>query len=363
MARELHDTIAHGAQHHGPAGRCRRTGPRHRTRPGPPRRARDPGQRPDRRSTSSDGCSPCSAPTKATARARPPGPGQLDALVAHVRARRATGRAALRGRPHTLPVGIDVSTYRIIQEGLTNALKHAGPLPPPSRVRYQPTRSPGDPQRRRAWPRACRGAGGHGLIGHARARRHATAASSSRSQPRRRLRPAGPPPARTRRHMIRILIADDQALVRGGLRMILDAQPDLEVVGEAADGRDALEHARELAPDLVLMDIRMPELDGLEATRRLLTESAAPRSSSSPPSTSTNTSTRRSAPAPAAFCSRPRRPSSSSTASAPSWPATHCSPRESPADCSSASSNAHPPAHTARPSSPTSATASSRSCA
>ncbi len=70
--------------------------------------------------------------------------------------------------------------------------------------------------------------------------------------------------------MIRVLIADDQALVRGGFRMILDAQPDIEVVGEACDGREALARARELTPDVVLMDIRMPELDGLEATRRLL---------------------------------------------------------------------------------------------
>jgi DNA-binding NarL/FixJ family response regulator len=75
--------------------------------------------------------------------------------------------------------------------------------------------------------------------------------------------------------MIRILIADDQALVRAGLRMILDAQPDLEVVGEAGDGREALEQARELSPDLVLMDIRMPGVDGLEATRRLLGQPGA----------------------------------------------------------------------------------------
>jgi DNA-binding NarL/FixJ family response regulator len=72
--------------------------------------------------------------------------------------------------------------------------------------------------------------------------------------------------------MIRILIADDEVLMRGGLRMILDAQPDFEVVGEASDGREALAMAGELAPDLVLMDIRMPRLDGLETTRRLLTE-------------------------------------------------------------------------------------------
>ena len=70
--------------------------------------------------------------------------------------------------------------------------------------------------------------------------------------------------------MIRILLVDDQALVRAGFRMILDAEEDVEVVGEAVDGRDAIEQVRTLRPDVVLMDIRMPELDGIEATRRLL---------------------------------------------------------------------------------------------
>jgi DNA-binding NarL/FixJ family response regulator len=74
--------------------------------------------------------------------------------------------------------------------------------------------------------------------------------------------------------MTRILIADDEALVRGGLRMILEGQPDLEVVGEASDGCEAVSRAQELAPDLVLMDIRMPGLDGLAATRRLLAKDA-----------------------------------------------------------------------------------------
>lgn len=69
--------------------------------------------------------------------------------------------------------------------------------------------------------------------------------------------------------LIRVVIADDQDLVRTGLRMILDAQPGIEVIGEADNGRDAVTIARQQRPDVCLFDIRMPELDGIEATRQL----------------------------------------------------------------------------------------------
>ncbi|GAA4726325.1 response regulator [Phytohabitans rumicis] len=76
---------------------------------------------------------------------------------------------------------------------------------------------------------------------------------------------------------IRLLIVDDQELIRTGFRLFLQTQPDLEVVGEAADGHDALTRAAELRPDVVLMDVRMPSMDGVEATSRLTTAGPTPR--------------------------------------------------------------------------------------
>jgi DNA-binding NarL/FixJ family response regulator len=77
--------------------------------------------------------------------------------------------------------------------------------------------------------------------------------------------------------MIRVLLADDQRLVRAGFRMILKGEPDLEVVGEANDGLEAITQAEELQPDVVLMDIRMPGVDGIEATREIVARNGEAR--------------------------------------------------------------------------------------
>ena len=77
--------------------------------------------------------------------------------------------------------------------------------------------------------------------------------------------------------MIRVVLVDDQALFRAGIRMLIDSQPDLEVVGEASDGKEAVAVVRATKPDVVLMDIRMPVMDGLAATAELLADGAPPR--------------------------------------------------------------------------------------
>src|SRR5262249_5607895 len=142
---------------------------------------------------------------------------------------------------------------------------------------------PGDHRRRPRRPRRRRGrqrgtrhrrdAGAGRPVRRGAARRAAARARV----PGGRAAAAGPrarPAARPGRRMIRVLVADDQALVRGSFRLLVDTAPDLEVVGEAATGAEAVEIAAREKPDVLLMDIRMPEMDGIEATRRITASGA-----------------------------------------------------------------------------------------
>ena len=206
--------------------------------------------------------------------APPPGLSGLGELLAQVRAAGLTVTARIDGAPADLPAGLDLAAYRIVQEALTNTLKHARAQAAEVNLRYRPAglvlevTDDGQP----AVPAGPAARPGTGADRHPRARGAARRDLPGRAAPGRRLRgPGQPPAARGRAVMtIRVLLCDDQALVRGGFRMILEARPDLQVVGEAEDGAQAVSLARQTQPDVILMDVRMPNLDGVEATRQIV---------------------------------------------------------------------------------------------
>ena len=213
-----------------------------------------------------------------------PGLADLDALLDSARSGGVSVTVTCSGNPVTLPEGVDLSAYRIVQEALSNAMRHA----PGSHVRlhvaYRPDR-PGtrDPQRRRGPGQQLRpGSGGQrgpGRRGRPRPGRHAGARHDAGREPgggpdRRRgipgdRGPAGEPARGGGAVTIRVVVADDQGMVRSGFSILLNAQPDIEVVGEAVNGQEAVTRAAELCPDVILMDVRMPVLDGLQATRQI----------------------------------------------------------------------------------------------
>ena len=218
--------------------------------------------------------------------ARRPSPtlGELETLLDAARAAGVPADLTVEGGPRALSPGVELSCYRIIDEALTNVARHAPGAPTRVVLRYRPGGldievangpPPGGAQRSRA-PAGLRRAGG---AGDARAGRALRGPPGRAALPRRRVRGdrGDPLPGRHRPGAgvtaggpVRVLVADDQALVRAGLATLLDSQPDLEVVGQAGDGREAIRLARELTPDVVLMDIRMPVLDGLAATRQIV---------------------------------------------------------------------------------------------
>ena len=206
-----------------------------------------------------------------------PGLDRVEALIGEV------GRAGLpvhlhvEGEPFALPRGVDISAYRIIQEGLTNALKHANahradvaqytPDQLTSRCATTATASSSWRQRRRLRPGR-----------DPRARQALRRRDVRRIGARRWICPYHPPAGDGVYAMtIRVLVADDQSMVRAGFRMLLSGEDDIEVVAEAQNGLEAVDKAARFEPTVVLMDIRMPELDGLQATRRILATDPAAR--------------------------------------------------------------------------------------
>ena len=169
----------------------------------------------------------------------------------------------VEGERRPLPAGVDLSAFRIVQEALTNTLKHAGPAHAHVTVRYGPGEievevvddgAPAGPAGR-----------GHGLLGM----RERAAVVGGRVETGPRTGRGYAVRALAADMTVRVLIADDQELVRTGFRKILESEPDLEVIAEAADGGEAVEAALLHRPDVVLMDVRMPRLDGIEATRKI----------------------------------------------------------------------------------------------
>jgi CheY-like chemotaxis protein len=225
-------------------------------------------------------------------RAPLPGIGQLGELLQQTRATGLPVSFTVEGVPQPLPDGAALAAYRIVQESLTNTRKHGGPRATAEvTLRYLEDAlllRITDDGRGAA---AVSDGAGHGLTGmrervavyggwgaggtvpvRGLSRRGAAAAGGARAT-------GGLPgrqPGRCRMS-IRIVLVDDQELVRAGFRMVLDAQPDMEVVGEAGDGLAATQLLRTTPADVVVMDVRMPRLDGIEATRQICQAGDRPR--------------------------------------------------------------------------------------
>ena len=175
----------------------------------------------------------------------------------------------IEGACPSTPGELELCAYRIVQEALTNVRRHAGPAHATVRLRFGADalevsiEDDGDAAAqpiRRPW-----------TARHARARGDARRRGQRRSTRTGRLPRQRDPalPGAAVRQRLRVIIADDQPLLRAGFRALLESAGDIEIVAEAGTGEEAVEQARRHLPDVVLMDIRMPGMDGIEATRQL----------------------------------------------------------------------------------------------
>ncbi len=271
IAREMHDSVAHHltvivALSDGALARSDQ-----RTRPG---RRRDSGcvaHGPARRWPRPAACSACCGPT----------PGRISgsrcpAWPTWTICWAGSGPLACRsgtnaaGAAADLPPGLQLAVFRLVQEALTNTMKHGGPGASAA-VRLQFTRPRCAWRSRTTAPARRRTArSGGGLTGMRE--RISVFGGELDCGPR---QPQGwrvscPPPRRPGGRMISVLLVDDHPLIRKGFRLILDAETDIQVAGEAGDGTTAVSMCSALRPDVVLMDVRMPGGDGIEATREIV---------------------------------------------------------------------------------------------
>ena len=207
--------------------------------------------------------------------AAPPTLDGLEQLVARTRAAGLPVSLEVTGERRSLSPGAELAVYRVVQEALTNAMKHAGSATTSVRFAWGEDaleisvadRGDGGPSPQLA-------GAGHGLMGMRERLRVYGGEVRTRAAAGGRLRGRRAAAARARdggRGMsVRVLLVDDFQLVREGLRMALETVDGVEIVGEAGDGAQGVAEAERLRPDVVLMDVRMPELDGIEATRRIV---------------------------------------------------------------------------------------------
>jgi DNA-binding NarL/FixJ family response regulator len=201
-----------------------------------------------------------------------PGVDQIYRLIERAREQGQQVELTIAGQPGTLSAGVDLGIYRILEEALASLRSHPATamgiamrfeeedLELQLSTTYRGARDwPTDAMRQRVL--FCGG--------ELRSELHET--DGARFDRASTSRTSGSP------HVtIRVVIADDQQLIRAGFKMILSAEPDIEVVGEASTGSEAVDLTCELRPDVVLMDIRMPDVDGIEATRRILAQGHNP---------------------------------------------------------------------------------------